>query len=213
MSSMQEKAVLPFLPQSSPDKVYVLLLVGAMVGGLWLSLQSAGYLLAFNVNTLMISGVIFTVTSANFIMHAKPAAEQLRYAALAVVPVALRLLLNMPVFGSYVSGAMLQAMYAVQVTALWALVAVTEESFRATMMNVYTSLCRLKNKAVNAAVQATFANVLWVLFHFIQRPFDPFAYRWYILWLLVSGFVMCYALVKGGLGSAALVHLLVNLTA
>src|SRR5690554_1211999 len=108
-----------------------------MVGGLWLSLQSAGFLLAFNVNTLMITAVVFTITSANYIMSAKPLDVQIRYSALAVVPIALRLMFNLPLFSSYASTSVAvdvagQVMFALQVCILWVLVAVAEESFRAT---------------------------------------------------------------------------------
>ncbi|RLG22572.1 hypothetical protein DRN85_10610, partial [Methanosarcinales archaeon] len=35
----------------------------------------------------------------------------------------------------------------------------------------------------------------------------------YIVWLFISGLVMTYVLVKAGLGSAVLLHVLVNLSA
>ncbi|MFZ7137873.1 MAG: type II CAAX prenyl endopeptidase Rce1 family protein [archaeon] len=204
-----------FVPQTSKDKLFTICLVLAMSGGLWLSLQSAGFLLAFNVNTLMIMAVVFTLTCSNFIMRAKALDVQLKYAALAVVPIGLRHVFNLPLFGSYASvgDVTSQLLYTLQVCALWLLVAVAEESFRATMMNMWDSLYAKKfARKTNTVLKVLFSNVLWVMFHFIQRPFDPVAYGWYIVWLLISGFVMGYATLNGGLGSSTLIHFIVNLT-
>ncbi|MFZ7138678.1 MAG: type II CAAX prenyl endopeptidase Rce1 family protein [archaeon] len=210
------QVITSFLPQYTKDKVFILSLVVAMAGGLWLSLQSSGYLLSYDVNTLMIMCVIFTLTSSNFISRAKPFNDQLSYSALAVVPIALRYVFNLPFFSSYASigDVTTQITYTLQVCALWMLVAVAEESFRATMMNVFDSLYVFKGKKkTNTALKVIFCVVLWILFHFIQRPFDIFTYRYYIIWLFISGIVMTYTMLKGGLGSSVLIHFIVNLTA
>ena len=206
------------IPQRSRDKLFIALFIFAMAGGLWLSLQSVGHLLAFNVQTLMITGVVFTVTSLNWLVKAKPIDVQVKYSALCLIPIALRIILNMPIFsgiaGFEASQSLeVQAYYMLQIVALWALVAVSEEAFRATMMNFAEILMKWRDREVNLAWRALFANVIWILFHFIQRPFDPFAYKWYIVWLFISGLVMTYVLVKAGVGSAILLHMLVNLTA
>jgi len=206
------------IPQKSKDKLFIALFIFAMAGGLWLSLQSVGHLLAFNVQTLMITGVVFTVTSLNWLVKAKPIDVQVKYSALCLVPIALRYVLNMPIFSGFASfGASqsleMQAYYMLQIVALWALVAVSEESFRATMMNFAEIVLKWRDRELNMAWRALFANAIWILFHFIQRPFNPFAYKWYIVWLFVSGLVMTYVLVKAGLGSAVLLHVLVNLPA
>jgi hypothetical protein len=151
-------------------------------------------------------------------MAAKPLDVQIRYSALAVVPIALRFAFNLPLFSSYANvtaDIVGQVMFALQVCVLWILVAVAEESFRATMMNVYEAIFARKNRSPNmsTALKVVFSVGLWILFHFIQRPFDPFVYRYYILWLFISGVVMSYAMLKGGLGSATLIHFIVNLTA
>lgn len=206
----------PLSPVKTPDKLFVFMLVGAAVAGMALSLASAGYLLAFNVQTLMVSTIIFSVTGVKYILNAKPVMEQVKWASLAVVPILLRIVLNMSFFNSY-AGSMVdvvaQLLFTLQVVGLWLLVAVCEESFRATMATVWEAICRFKNRRVNVGLQLLFADALWILFHFIQRPFDPFAYRYYIVWLFVAGLVMGYAMVKAGLGSAALIHFIVNLTA
>jgi len=213
--SAQASGMTPMVPQYARDKLYLILFVFSMVGGLWLSLMSAGYLLAFNVNTLMITAIIFTVCSTNWIMKAKPVDEQVGYVALCVVPIGLRALFNMPFFGSFqadVSG-LQQFAFMGQVAALWALVACSEEAFRATMMNVAEVFYRSRDREVNAWWQSLFAVSTWIVFHFVQRPFDPIAYKWYIVWLFCSGLVMTYVLRRAGLGAAAVLHMLVNLTA
>ena len=211
---MTEQQVAWAVPTRTRDKVFVLMLVTAGLGGLWLSLQSAGYLLAFNVNTLLISCLIFTFTSANYILNAKPWQTQVQYAALAMAPILLRFALNMPIFTSYasVSDIAAQALFAVQVLALWCIVAVAEETFRATVMNV-VSLWQWRGKRLGTVMRIIIADLLWLLYHFIQRPFDPFAYRYYILWLFASGIVLGFVLERAGLGSAALAHFIINVTA
>jgi len=213
-SAAQTAALNPMVPQQAKDKLYITLFLFAMVGGLWLSLMSAGYLLAFNINTLMITAIIFTVCSTNWIMRAKPVEEQIGYTALCVVPITLRAVLNMPLFGSWTASQTGQQFaFMGQVAALWALVSCSEEAFRATMMNLAMVFYRSRDREVNAWWQSLFAVTTWMVFHFVQRPFDPIAYKWYIVWLFASGLVMTYVLRKAGLGAAAVTHMLVNLTA
>ena len=210
------------IPQKSKDKLFISLFIFGMVGGLWLSLQSVGHLLAFNVQTLMTTTIVFTITSLNWIVDAKPTDVQIEYSALCLVPIGLRYLFNMPIFTSFTlsettfeasQGIEKQAIFMLQIIALWILVAISEETFRATMMNFAEVVMKWKDKELNMAWKALFANSIWILFHFIQRPFDPFAYKWYIVWLIISGLVMTYVLIKAGLGSAVLLHVLVNLSA
>ncbi len=202
-------------PICTRDKLFVVLLVAAGACGLWLSLQSAGYLLAFNVNTLLISCIIFTLTSANYVLRAKPWQAQVQYAALALVPIALRAVFNLPFFNSYAStlgDVAAQVIFAVQVIALWCVVAVAEEAFRATFMNVAGAILQHFKKN-NMLLKIAVADVVWIAFHFIQRPFDIWEYRLYIVWLFLSGLVLGYLVEKAGLGSAALAHFIVNVTA
>jgi len=210
------------IPQKSKDKLFISLFIFGMVGGLWLSLQSVGHLLAFNVQTLMTTAIVFTITSLNWIVGAKPSDVQIKYSALCLVPIGLRYLFNMPIFTSFAlseatfeasQSIEMQVIFMLQIIALWILVAISEETFRATMMNFAEVVMKWKDKELNMIWKALFANSVWVLFHFIQRPFDPFAYKWYIVWLFISGLVMTYVLIKAGLGSAVLLHMLVNLTA
>lgn len=213
----------PFDPRASRDKLFVIMLVAAGIAGMALSLASAGYLLAFNVNTLLIATMIFGVTSASYIMRAKPWREQLQYICLAIVPIGLRLLLNLPIFQSYTPTAataasmaiMDQIVFALQVIGLWCIVAVCEEAFRATVMLTTESMLPKQKLqgTIRLAIKILIANVLWILFHFIQRPLDPWAYRYYIIWLFVSGLLLGLMIEKVGLGCAALTHFIINLTA
>jgi len=198
------------------------MLGAAGIAGLALSLASAGYLLAFNVNTLMISLVLFGVIAmaAGYVSRNFDPALQLEYAALAVVPIALRILFNMPFFQSYkfeaavIPGIFEQVIFFLEVVGLWVIVAVAEECFRAACMILTDSAYQhYYHKPINMWLKIIVANCLWLLFHFIQRPFDPFAYKYYILWLFISGLLLGYLVEKAGLGSAALAHFLVNLTA
>jgi len=198
------------IPQKSKDKIFISLFIFGMVGGLWLSLQSVGHLLAFNVQTLMTTAIVFTITSLNWIVGAKPSDVQIKYSALCLVPIGLRYLFNMPIFSSFVlseamfeasQGIEMQVYFMLQIIALWILVALSEETFRATMMNFAEVVMKWKDKELNMAWKAIFANSIWILFHFIQRPFDPVAYKWYIIWLFISGLVMTYVLIKAGLGA------------
>jgi len=206
------------LPQKSRDKLFVTLFIFSMAGGLWLSLQSVGYLLSLNVQTLMLVSVVFTVTSLNWMLNGKPFDEQVKYSVLCVVPIGLRFLFNLPYFQSFSFSAstydfFTQASYTAQIICLWVLVAITEETFRATMMNFTTQFVKLRDKQAEKTVSVVLAVGLWLLFHFIQRPFDVILYRWYIIWLFASGLVMTYVMIKAGLGAAVLCHLLINLTA
>ena len=204
-----------FEPSKTKDKIFIVMLILAALSGMALSLASAGYLLAFNVQTLLISTVIFAITGASYILKAKPVTEQLKYASLAVVPIALRAILNMPFFKQYASllDPVSQLIFALQVIALWIIVAVCEEAFRASMMTFSGLFIKHRNSHVALFLRILFANVLWILFHFIQRPFDPFLFRYYIVWLFCTGMLLGFVLHKAGLGAATLIHFIVNLTA
>jgi len=204
------------IPQKSHDKLFITLFIFGMMGGLWLSLQSVGHLLSFNVQIVMITAIVFTVTSLNWLPKSKPIDIQIQYSAFCLIPIALRFVLNLPIFSTFTASMVdlqQQILFILQVVALWILVAVSEETFRATMMNFAETLIDWKNEQWDKIWKILFANGVWVIFHFIQRPFDLFAYKWYMVWLFISGLIMTYVLFKAGLGSAILVHLLVNLTA
>ncbi|MEM1661011.1 MAG: CPBP family glutamic-type intramembrane protease [Candidatus Bathyarchaeia archaeon] len=208
-------------PKTSSDKLFTYMLIAAGVAGMGLSLASAGYLLAFNVNTLLIATLIFGVAGMAYVKSARDWKEQLPYVSLAIIPITLRMLFNLPIFQSYVPeaasasmGVLDQALFAIQVVGLWCIVAVAEEAFRACMMRAADGvLPKDISGSGRLAAKILVANVLWILFHFIQRPLDPWTYRYYIAWLFISGILLGLMIEKVGLGCAALTHFLINLTA
>jgi hypothetical protein len=148
----------------------------------------------------------------------KPVDEQLQATAWAVVPIALRWAMQMPFFDQLAASmeageALTQLRYVAQVLGLWILVAVSEEAFRAGMLNAADLTVQFRGRGLQDRYRAFFANTTWFLFHFFQRPLDLGVYWKYMLWLYVTGLVITYVLMKVGLGSATLIHLIVNLTA
>ena len=224
------------IPQTSKDKLYLACLVSAMVAGMYFSLNSVGYLLGFNATTLALYGLVFTVTSLNWIVRAQPMESQLVYSGLVVIPIATRIFFNMALFEQLVASAMTleQVFYMAQVLGIWMMVAVCEEAFRATMMNTAIAWMpmslgvrglEVKLKVVEdargwehltaegKAAALVFACVTWIAFHFLQRPLDFQLYWRYMIWLFVCGVTFSYALVKAGPGCAVVIHLLTNVTA
>jgi len=204
-------------PQRCHDKLFLFFWVGGFIGGLWMSLQSVGHLLQFNVNNLMITAIVFMLMSLNYVANAPSFDKQIMYASLAVIPIALRWVLNQPMLlhaSLFKFETLQQIMFTLQVVSLWMLVAVNEECFRAAMFNVCDALVqnRIANPLTHEVLKLTFANLLWLLMHFIQRPFDPIQYGWYMVWLVTSGMLMSYVLLKGGLGAAVTMHFLVNIS-
>jgi len=222
------------IPQTSKDKLYLGCLVAAMGAGMYFSLNSVGYLLGFNATTLALYGLVFTVTSLNWIVRQR--ASQLVYSGLVVVPIVTRVFFNMALFEQIVASTatLEQVGYMAQVLGIWLMVAVCEEAFRATMMNTAIAWMpmmlgvrglslRLKLvedardwddlTAEGKAAAMVFTCLAWIAFHFLQRPLDFQLYWRYMIWLFVSGVTFGYALVKAGPGCAVVIHVLTNLTA
>lgn len=215
-----------FMSRNNPigtasDRIFMILLVIALVAGFSFSLGSVGYLLGFNATTLVLIAISFTVMSGNYWYRGKqiqPVNTQLQATSLAVIPIALRWALQMPFFNELVAStsdvsAVQQLGYMAQVLGLWILVAVSEEAFRAAMLNAADLFLQFTNREIQDRWKILFANSVWIGFHFLQRPLDLSIYGVYIVWLFCSGLVMTYVLMKVGLGSASLIHLIINLTA
>ena len=206
---------------TASDRIFMILLVVALLAGFSFSLGSVGYLLGFNATTLVLIAMSFTVMSGNYWykgQQIQPVNTQLQATSLAVIPIALRWALQMPLFNELVASTsnvtvMEQLSYMAQVLGLWILVAVSEESFRAAMLNAADLFLQFTNREVQDRWKILFANTVWIGFHFLQRPLDLTVYGVYIVWLFCSGLVMTYVLMKIGLGSATLIHLIINLTA
>jgi membrane protease YdiL (CAAX protease family) len=224
------------VPETTHDKIFVGCLIVAGVTGLAFSLGSVGYILGFNATTLMMSSIFFTVLDYNWIRQAKPPRQQAPIIALAAIPIAARWFMNMPLFNQLVAdldtasvSALQQLGYVAQVIGLWVLVAVCEEAFRAAMMNAAMAYLPMRlgdiqlrraNSAnwgdmapAGKAAALVFSTLVWLAFHFFQRPLDLDMYWPYMIWLFISGMVMGYALVEGGLGASVPIHIIVNLTA
>jgi len=204
------------IPQTSKDKLYLGCLVSAMVAGMYFSLNSVGYLLGFNATTLALYGIIFTVTSLNWIVRAKPMESQLVYSGLVVVPIATRIFFNMPLFEQIVAStaALEQLSYMAQVLGIWwmpAVLGVRGLSLRLKLVEDARDWDDLTAEGKAAAM--VFTCVAWIAFHFLQRPLDFQLYWRYMIWLFVSGITFGYALVKAGPGCAVVIHVLTNLTA
>lgn len=195
--------------------------VAALVAGAAFSLGSVGYLLGFNATTLVYIALGFGVMSGNYWFQGpniKPVDVQLQATAWAIVPIALRWAMQMPFFDQVAASmeageALTQLRYMAQVLGLWILVAVSEEAFRAAMLNAADLVTQTTNRELQDRWRILFANTVWVAFHFFQRPLDLGIYWKYMLWLYVTGLVITWVLMKVGLGSATLIHLIVNLTA
>jgi len=205
---------------TASDRIFMILLVIALIAGFSFSLGSVGYLLGFNATTLVLIAMSFTVMSGNYWYRGniEPVNTQLQATSLAVIPIALRWALQMPFFNELVASTSnvstyQQLNYMAQVLGLWILVAVSEEAFRAAMLNAADLFLQFTNREVQDRWKILFANSVWIGFHFLQRPFDLNIYGVYIVWLFCSGLVMTYVLMKVGLGSATLIHIIINLTA
>jgi hypothetical protein len=69
-------------PKTCKDKLFLFFWVGGFLGGLWMSLQSVGHLLQFNINNLMITSIVFMLMSLNFVAKAPTIDRQIAYASL-----------------------------------------------------------------------------------------------------------------------------------
>ena len=207
------------MPVVFPAVFFVVLFVAALVAGAAFSLGSVGYLLGFNATTLGYIALGFSIMSGNYWYKGKsirPVDEQLQWTALAVVPIALRWAMQMPFFDQLAASTVdpvQQLRYMAQVLGLWVLVAVSEEAFRGAMLNAADLVAEFRGRELQDRWRILFANTVWVGFHFFQRPLDLGIYWKYMIWLYVAGLVMTYVLMKVGMGSATLIHLIVNLTA
>ena len=180
------------------DKTALTFLVLNLLFGIWICLATTTEQVNADIQTLWLVGLTCTLLGLNWFNRR----ENIEYASLAIVPIAVRLLLTNKIFTTWVNFfvTIISALYVIGV---WIIVAFAEETFRATMVNV------AKIKIKDAYLQDLIAVGSWIIFHFIQRSFN-----WlYFLWLIVAGFVLQYIMRKGGLGASILAHVVINLTA
>ena len=208
-------------PKRIADRIYLGLFILGMLGGLWASLRGPGTLLGLNCQTLMICAIVFTALAANWLKRENYNMDRAcMYAALAIIPIGLRTAFNLTLMtytASFLGLSLESLMSFAEITAIFSLVAVAEESFRAAVFNLTNALmppeAKRKIKLPEWA-KWLIANGLWVVYHFAQRQFSlKIATLAYATWLFITGIVLCYIMREAGIGAAALAHLLINITA
>jgi len=207
------------LPDMSPkkvtDRLYLGLFVLGFLGGLWVSLRGPGSLLGLNCQTLMICALAFTALAANWLKRPGYDTDKAcLYASLALVPIGLRTAFGLTLLthASFLSLELEDLLAFVEITCIFSLVAVAEESFRAAMFNITEAIGPVRGKLPEWA-RWGIANILWCIYHFAQRQFRPdLLTLTYVGWLLATGVVLSYIMREAGLGASSLAHLIVNLT-
>ena len=203
-------------PKKVVDRLYLGLFVLGFLGGLWVSLRGPGSLLGLNCQTLMVCAIASTALAANWLRrHDYNTDRACLYASLALIPIGLRTAFGLTLLthASFLGLDLEDLLAFVEVVCVFSLVAVAEESFRAAMFNITEAIGPVRGKLPEWA-RWGIANALWCFYHFAQRQFRPdLLTLTYTAWLLITGAVMCYIMREAGLGSAALAHLIVNLTA
>lgn len=199
------------------DKTLVVMLFLAIPSLIYFGLSSATYPLGYSVLTLGLMMIIGTILSRPFIYE-----KNVAVTAFIMIPIALRLFVSHFLYAStpYIENNVLQlisidAMYAFQVVGLMSIVAFAEEGFRGAMISLgYALFSQAKDSRLIRFLIVSFVNVLWIAFHFIQRKFVLSSVSmYYVLWLLITGYILSYILLEAGFGNAVLAHFLVNLTA
>jgi hypothetical protein len=207
----------------TPDPLFIFSFVMAGLAGQYFSLKSVGVLLGFNATTLWQGSLFWTFCSLPWIIQAPRGRNQLKGMPFAIIPIALRRLLRMPVFEQLVAATSpgVQFTYLFEVMGLWNLVSVHEEACRAALLFFVSGLIpdeiefrsHIFTKIQMVVFIGFVVNSIWIGYHFLQRPLDLALYWKYILWLYCSGFVFTYVLAVYGLGAAVWVHTITNVSA
>jgi len=196
------------------DKLYIFFLFFAGLAGLAISLSAMGFYLQWASNTLLLSTVLFIILSANYLKKSPGFDRQIQLASLALVSIVLRYIIVASFFASFQEAISIKDIFFI--AGIWAIVSVSEETFRATMFNFFeylsseTKIIENRRKVEYTLAKFTFATITWLIFHYFQRPFSL---DYYLAWLTITGFLLCFILEKGGLGSAVLAHFLIDITA
>ena len=209
---MLEQKDNPF--QQFTDKLFIIFLLFAGLAGLAISLSAMGFYLQWASNTLLLSTVLFIVLSANWLRKSPGIDKQIQLSTLALIPIVLRFAIVSSFFASFQEAISIKDIFFI--SGIWAIVSVSEETFRATMFNFFeylsseTKIIENRRKVEYILAKFTFATITWLIFHYFQRPFSL---DYYLAWLIITGFLLCFILEKGGLGSAVLAHFLIDITA
>jgi len=199
------------------DTVFLTVFILGFLGGLWISLKYAGELLGYNVQTLMICAIICTVLAGPGWLRRRVQEQDMKLVALALIPIGLRTAFGLALL-TYASYITLEGLVELaEIIGLMSLIAVAEETFRAAIYNIMSSISITRGERhIQLPAWACWlvANGLWLLFHFAQRDFAAdITTLAYTAWLFVSGLVLSVIMAKAGLGPACLAHAVINLSA
>ena len=190
------------------DKTAITFFVLNLLFGIWICLATSQNPVNADIQTLWLVSLTCSFLALNWFSRR----EDLAFASLAIVPIALRTVLTSSIFTSW-SMIFENLKLLLWIIGVWIIVAFAEESYRAAMTTFAQTIVKnIKNKIVKQ-YKTFFVDGLavgsWLIFHFVQRSFD-----WlYFLWLVVAGVTLQIILRKGGLGASTLAHLVINLTA
>lgn len=211
---------------SLDDRIGFILVGLACIYGMKFALGSVGYLLGFNATTLWLASISFSVLGLGYLLYPQKhtTEEQLAYVPLALIPIALRSLIQGGIFSYFhatmdaanVSG-FTQIRYLFEVLGIWIMVAVSEEGMRAATM-MLTSIAlpdswEWENLIPAKLLKGLVSNLAWIVFHFFQRDFYLQVQLPYVIWLFIAGAVFTYIMKEASFGAAVLAHIIVNLTA
>lgn len=186
---------------SKRDYPYFIFIVLSFIGGVFLMLRSRGFLLGYDVSTLLVITFCFVGFALPFIGQKK---QNNRWLVLVVVPLVMRIAMFQVIVLS------LSWLDDLEGIVVLALIATAEETFTAGVTNILLNTNTfVKGLVIPLPIAFMLGRGAWLVMHFILRPFDPL----YALWLAVTGAVLAVIMWKVGLGAATLGHFLVNLTA
>ena len=190
------------------DGIYITLLTLASAFTLGVGLAQQ----ASSQDALLLLGITMgsSLGALNYIFRETDYQRSASYASLGFVPAFGRTALSMPVLTGSALASL--ALGGIDITALagalgaQVLVAVSEETFRAAMINLGKVLLPKRWELLRYPI----ANAAWVGYHFFRNPFS-----WpYFAWLcLFCAPCFTYVMERAGLGASCLAHMIVNLTA
>lgn len=199
--------------KAKKDKTLVVLLVASLFAVLYFGLNSALFLLGYNTMLLAIVLLMSLPFAQKYIFE-----KDTEVGILILIPILIRIFLSNAIYRSAsftAFSAFLQDMkYGVEISLLLVIIALSEETFRAAILSLMELYNTIGDPEIRRITNIIVSNSCWVSLHFVQRPFlmNEITLA-YVIWLFVSGIILTYILQRSGLGTAALAHFLLNLTA
>ena len=207
----------PIDEATKKDKALIIMLLIMIPSIIYFGLSSAMYFLGYNVLVLSIIAIFGLLFGRKYIYE-----KHVEYGTLILIPFFIRLVATdlMASMFTFDFQTIIQELYrnfnyGMQLVGLIAVIAVAEEGFRASIIALLQELfSRRTDEASIQILIITVANILWILFHFVQRNFVfNMTMIYYVVWLLITGYILSIVLIKAGLGTAALAHFLINISA